>query len=259
MPSVPRIGASWLTCTMAMLVACGNSVTAQTAAQEHCEKIPYLSQQFTACSFALNDYRIEVRNRDSTGQPLRSFERLQAFYRKRNTPIVLAMNGGMYHKDLGPVGLLIEDGQRKKKLNMSWGFGNFYLKPNGVFAIQGNRAFVLESNAYRKAEIDADFATQSGPMLLIAGKIHHRFLPDATSRNIRNGVGVSIDGRTVTFVITETETTFYEFARFFKDKLGIADALYLDGSISRLFAPESGRSDPGEDMGPIIAVTPRTD
>ena len=35
------------------------------------------------------------------------------------------------------------------------------------------------------------FATQSGPMLVIDGKIHPAFIEDSTDRKPRNGVGVS--------------------------------------------------------------------
>jgi uncharacterized protein YigE (DUF2233 family) len=48
--------------------------------------------------------------------------------------------------------------------------------------------------------------------------------------------------------------TLHEFASFFKDHIGVAQALYFDGNASRLFAPQLGRNDPGRRMGPIIGT-----
>ena len=36
--------------------------------------------------------------------------------------------------------------------------------------------------------------------------------------------------------------------------LGVRDALYFDGSISRLYAPSVNRADFGRSMGPIIGL-----
>jgi uncharacterized protein YigE (DUF2233 family) len=47
---------------------------------------------------------------------------------------------------------------------------------------------------------------------------------------------------------------FHAFARFFRDALGLTDALYFDGNISRLYAPQLGRHDGGFPMGPIVGT-----
>jgi uncharacterized protein YigE (DUF2233 family) len=47
---------------------------------------------------------------------------------------------------------------------------------------------------------------------------------------------------------------FHGFARLFRDGLGTPNALYLDGVVSRLYAPEIQRDEPGLDLGPIVAV-----
>ena len=90
-------------------------------------------------------------------------------------------------------------------------------------------------------------------MLVINGRLHPRFLADATSRNRRNGVGVA--GSKVKFALAETPVTFHQFARVFRDVLKTPNALYLDGSISRLYAADIGRNDIGFTMGPIVAVS----
>ena len=126
--------------------------------------------------------------------------------------------------------------------------------PNGVFCIAEDRFAILESRAYAADPPGCRYATQSGPMLVIDGALHPRFLPDSDSLNLRNGVGVSADGQRAVFVISDEPVTFHRFARFFRDALGLPQALFLDGSISRLYAPELGRSDWGMPMGPVVGL-----
>ncbi len=112
---------------------------------------------------------------------------------------------------------------------------------------------MLETKEFARRKLKPQFATQSGPMLVINGRLHPRFLADATSKNRRNGVGVA--GKKVIFALAETPVTFHQFARVFRDVLKTPNALYLDGSISRLYAADIGRNDIGFAMGPIVAVS----
>ena len=168
-----------------------------------------------------------------------------------------AMNAGMYHRDLAPVGLYVEDGVEVSKLVTRDGPGNFGLLPNGVFCI-GEGFRVIESRAFKKEKPACRYATQSGPMLVIKGELHPKLLPDSDSTYVRNGVGVSEDGQRAVFAISNDEVNFHAFARFFRDELGLPDALYFDGNISRLYAPSLGRHDGGFPMGPMVGtVVPR--
>ena len=164
-----------------------------------------------------------------------------------------AMNAGMYHPDFTPVGLYVSDGVSQHELVTAAGGGNFGMLPNGVFCTGGARPYqVIESRAFARAAPECRIATQSGPMLVIDGALHPRFLVDSDSRYIRNGVGVSPDGQTAWFAISDRAVTFHQFGRLFRDGLGARDALYFDGSISRLYAPSLGRADFGRRLGPII-------
>jgi uncharacterized protein YigE (DUF2233 family) len=196
---------------------------------------------------------IELFLRDAQGTTLGQFDRVREALQTRGRQLVFAMNAGMYHEDRSPVGLYIENGQQLKKLSTADGPGNFSMKPNGVFYVDGNKAGVMETKAFLKRKMEPKFATQSGPMLVIDGKLHPRFLKDATSRNRRNGVGVK--GSKVFFVLADTHVTIHAFARVFRDVLKTPNALYLDGSISRLYAPDINRNDIGFTMGPIVAVS----
>ena len=113
------------------------------------------------------------------------------------------------------------------------------MKPNGIFYISADRAAVAETQAFLKQRPQADLATQSGPMLVIDGRLHPRFDRRGTSLKTRNGVGVRADGKVI-FVISQEAVSFDAFARLFRDGLKCPNALFLDGgSASSLYAPTS--------------------
>ncbi len=208
-----------------------------------------------------NDIRLFLN--DETGAPFRHFNHVNDALAANGETLVFAMNAGMYHESRAPVGLYIEDCTEETPLNTNNGPGNFHLKPNGVFWIwvgDGDRgAHVARTETYLKAAHDVvKFATQSGPMLVIDGDIHPRFLPDSESRKRRNGVGVTEGGDAI-FVLADTPVNFYDFAAYFREVLKTPDALYLDGTISRVYAPGLDRNDPGVAMGPIIGVVKQHD
>jgi len=217
-----------------------------------CKQQTISDARYVICTFSASD-DIAVFLRDAQGDTLGSFERVRAVLAARNRKLTFAMNAGMYHEDRSPVGLYVEDGKQLKKLSLARGGGNFGLRPNGVFFIDGKAAGVVETTAFAKRKTTPRFATQSGPMLVINGKIHPRFKPGSEHKNRRNGVGVA--GQRVVFVISDTAVTLHEFARVFRDVAKTPNALYLDGSISRLYAPELGRNDFGFSMGPIVGVS----
>ncbi len=93
-------------------------------------------------------------------------------------------------------------------------------------------------------------------MLLINGALHPRFAEDGASRLMRNGVGIG-DNHTAYFVISSGFVSFGRFARFFRDELGCRDALFLDGTVSSLWAPEMGRMDNDHPLGPMVVVMDR--
>ena len=124
---------------------------------------------------------------------------------------------------------------------------------------QDGTPHVTESLAFEAEAPDARFATQSGPMLVIDGALHPRFNADGPSRKRRNGVGVTADGATLYFAISDVPVNFHSFASLFRDKLNTPNALFLDGYVSKLYAPEIGRNETGLDMGPIVGVVRPSD
>ncbi|MCM2474702.1 hypothetical protein HGO38_14570 [Rhizobium sp. CG5] len=231
-------------------VACG--ATGAVAAQS-CRDVDFRDAHYTVCQFDPAHDTMRIYDRGPDGQPFGGFDSLsRQIWAERHT-LVFASNGGMYHDDLSPVGLFVEHGIERQPISTSGGWGNFHLLPNGVFFLKDGRAGVLETQAYLKAKVAPDFATQSGPMLVIDGKVHPRFLPDSDSLKRRNAVGVDAEGQ-VFFAISQDAVRFYDFALLFRDALHCANALYLDGTISSVMIAERNRRDNAFRLGPMIAV-----
>ncbi|MFN7012229.1 MAG: phosphodiester glycosidase family protein [Allorhizobium sp.] len=218
-----------------------------------CRPLDRAGHSYTVCSIDPARSQMRIYHADPSGRPFASFDALiRQIWQERHF-LVLAMNGGMYHDDLSPVGLFVEHGFERQAISTKDGWGNFHLLPNGVFWLKGDRAGVTATMDYLKQGITADYATQSGPMLVIDGQIHPRFLPDSDSLKIRNGIGVDAAGR-VQMVISDEPVRFYDFAVLFRDGLGCRNALYLDGTISSLYVAGTDRRDRLFPLGPIIAV-----
>jgi uncharacterized protein YigE (DUF2233 family) len=165
---------------------------------------------------------------------------------------MFAMNAGMFKEDQAPVGLYVENRLKVHEADTRSGATNFHMKPNGVFWVGDGVAGVTETSRYLASPPPARYATQSGPMLVIDAKIHPKILPNGTSQKIRNGVGAC--GGAVVFAIAEEPVTFDAFARLFRDGLQCQNALFLDGSVSSLYAPELNRDDELGPIGPIVGV-----
>ncbi|MGV8950317.1 MAG: phosphodiester glycosidase family protein [Cypionkella sp.] len=220
-----------------------------------CRDIQFEAASYTVCDIAASqDLRLFQSGPDG---PYGSFNAVESALSATGETLAFGMNAGMYHPNLKPVGLYIENGVEKTPIVTREGPGNFGLLPNGVFCI-GADLRVIESLAYKAAPPACRYATQSGPMLVIDGALHPKFLANSDSLHIRNGVGASEDGKTAYFVISNQPVNFYDFARLFRDELHVKNALYLDGAISRLLAPQIGRMDTGFPMGPMLGlVVPR--
>jgi prepilin-type processing-associated H-X9-DG protein len=111
----------------------------------------------------------------------------------------------------------------------------------------------METEAFARSAIRPDFASQSGPMLVVDGKMHPRFSKSGTSRKVRNGVGIDASGNAI-FAISEAPVTFYEFAKLFRDGFKCRNALFFDGSVSSLYASELGRNDALMPLGPMVGA-----
>ncbi|AZV79809.1 hypothetical protein EBB79_19305 [Parasedimentitalea marina] len=230
------------------------ALSAAPVAALDCSDITYDGNRYTICEVDAAREQLRLFLRDDRGKVYGQFSAIEAALAQDGEKLAFATNAGMYHADRSPVGLYIEDQQQQMRLIPNAGPGNFGLLPNGVFCMRKGRADVYESLTFRDSGVNCAHATQSGPMLVIDGALHPRFLVDSNSYYIRNGVGTSADGKRVVFAISRNAVTFHQFGRLFRDHLDLPSALYFDGNISRLHAPSVGRSDNGFMMGPVVGV-----
>jgi uncharacterized protein YigE (DUF2233 family) len=230
-------------------------ISASVAQAVECKTQTVAAAAFTACKVDLNTERLDLYWRDEAGRPYRQFSALREALEHQGKTLLFAVNAGMYLPDFSPVGLFVAQGRELVPLNRRSGSGNFSQQPNGVFLVDGNLARVMTTDEYAKERPTPKLATQSGPMLVHEGEITTSAVmnPASQFRKIRNGVCAPAPA-TAFFAISESPVTFYEFAGFFRDSLHCREALYLDGSISSLYAPRIGRDDHDSDMGPMFGV-----
>lgn len=232
------------------LSACTQSGAAAEEPQSACATRLFEGSRFTVCE--TKGGKVEVRTSGANG-PYRNFAALQAALGPRADRVTFAMNAGMFNEAGDAIGLLIEDGKQLRAINRREGGGNFHLMPNGVFLVRRDgSAAVVTSEAYAPSK-DVLFATQSGPMLVIDGKLHPAFDEDGTSKHFRNGVGIGPDDTPV-FVISADPVSFGKFARFYRDSVKARNALFFDGAVSSLWDPPAHRMDSHAPLGPMVVV-----
>jgi uncharacterized protein YigE (DUF2233 family) len=183
----------------------------------------------------------------------RGFAELGEALGDRASYVAFAMNAGMFDEAGAPIGLMVEEARQVKAINRRKGGGNFHLMPNGVFMVRRDGSAAVVASQRINSLKDIVYATQSGPMLLIDGKLHPEIDEDGTSRHIRNAVGIASDGQPV-FVISREPVSFGKLARFYRNELGARDALYLDGAVSSLWDPANDRMDAFTELGPLVVA-----
>jgi uncharacterized protein YigE (DUF2233 family) len=227
------------------------SPTPTPVADSACRTVIFEDAAFTDCVADPAKHRITTV---LGNPPYRGFKALGEARGAAAPKVAFAVNAGMFGEDGKPIGYYVKDGERGHELNRNDGGGNFHMKPNGVFFGSGAKWRVMTADDfYAQVGDRPDFGTQSGPMLLVGGKLHPEITDDGPSRTIRNGVGVDSTGR-AHFVISEGPVSFGKLARYFRDVVKVRDALYLDGSVSSLWDPSAERMDSRAPIGPMIVA-----
>ncbi|HSU52202.1 MAG TPA: phosphodiester glycosidase family protein [Segetibacter sp.] len=196
--------------------------------------------------------RIHFYYKNEKSEKFNTIKSLKEWLKSKKQKLIFATNGGMFTPEYSPVGLYIEDFKIVKGVNNVKGGGNFGLKPNGIFFINSNNEAKICKTEDFKNNRKVKYATQSGPMLVVANEIHPAFSKNSSNLNIRSGVGVLPNG-SVLFAISKEEVSFYEFAMFFK-QMGCRNALYLDGAISEMYCPDKSLNQTSGAFGVIIGL-----
>jgi uncharacterized protein YigE (DUF2233 family) len=219
------------------------------------------TEAFDGLSFSVCDLRTDLEEKpafrlawnDRDGRPLGSLKALRRDLGPDARRVMFAMNAGMYHPGQRPVGLLMRNGTVITPLETRKGSGNFYDLPNGVFSVdREGRYRIEETGAFAASGRRPVWATQSGPLLVRDGVIHPVAARGARAmvRNAVLGCGPDL----ARFVISNDPVTMEQLARFGRDHLRCPTALYLDGAVSALWAPELKRLDEQKGLGPLLYV-----
>jgi uncharacterized protein YigE (DUF2233 family) len=219
------------------------------------ELIQHRGQEFFTYQVDPRTEQLALVWQDSAGQRFGSFRQLRDTLAAQGRMLKFARNAGIFGVDYAPLGLHIENGRVLRPLNLGrGGRGNFYLKPNGVLYIVDHHPAIVDAKVYPTLKVKPKIATQSGPLLVLNGAVHPAFREESVNRHFRNGVGVTRDGKII-FAISQGLVTFHEFATLFRDVLGCDNALYLDGALSAVYAPDKSQNFLGGDFVGILAVT----
>lgn len=204
----------------------------------------YQHHRYVEVTLSLDQLKLSQHWLDpKTGESYASLNSFNQAISQNQGVLLFAINSGIYTKEYAPLGLYIENKQLLAPLNLvksNEGQGNFALLPNGVFYLTDkNQAYVTDTDSFHR-QFQGDYrgienAVQSGPMLLINGEFNPHFLPKSNSLRIRSGVCAVDNGRKVTFVVSEDRVNFYTFASYFKEQVKCRDALYLDGTLARMY------------------------
>lgn len=215
---------------------------------------PLTESEVVSHTVDLKIQNLKLYWKNADGANYGSFAQLKTQLAQQQQELVFAMNGGMYQRDLKPQGLFIENRETKRAINqVQEAYGNFYMQPNGVFYLTDSKeGFVCTSIDFKDGPT-ITYATQSGPMLVIDGQLHPRFMEGSKNVHIRNGVGVLPDGQLL-FVLSKEKVNFYDFATYFKNR-GCKNALYLDGFVSRTYLPAKNWEQLDGQFGVIIGET----
>jgi uncharacterized protein YigE (DUF2233 family) len=167
------------------------ALSAESESPLACAPQAFEEVSYVVCSIDLKLARPRLFWKGADGQPYRTFANLAKAVADEGKSLTFAMNAGMYADDFSPMGLYVEDGDEQRpantvKLKPSTNpVPNFYKKPNGVFFIDDTGAGILPTEIFLKRKQKTDFATQSGPMLVIENKLNPIFIMGSTDRKRR--------------------------------------------------------------------------
>ncbi|HLX30746.1 MAG TPA: phosphodiester glycosidase family protein [Casimicrobiaceae bacterium] len=212
---------------------------------------------FVACEVDLRKDRLAMFWKSGNGEIYGSFAALEALLHEQGTKLVCGTNGGIFDESQKPLGLYIENGRLLRRINLRRGaYGNFYLQPNGVFALKDERAEIVTTDEYEAKPVAEKqrirFAIQSGPVLLRNGEMNPLFIAGSTNLTTRNAVCVR-DPTDVALVAAQDPVNFYYFALALRDRFRCQSALYLDGSLSTFYP--SKRLPQSRPLAVLFAVT----
>jgi uncharacterized protein YigE (DUF2233 family) len=240
---------------LALAGGCGGAPAGPAGVQV--EVVEHAGERWTVATVDLRHAELRLVGQHPDAPRPHTLHKLGEWVAGQGAAPIVSMNAGIYMEDRRPLGLHIEAGTQYRGLNTADGYGNFYLKPNGVFSIDAAGARLTPTEAWDQGPEGVLLATQSGPLLVSGGALHPALQPGSTNLKTRNGVGVR-DPHTVVLAVSQGPVRFFDMATLFRDALHCPDALYLDGTVSAMRTPAEPDvpGDP-EGYGGVLVVVPR--
>jgi len=101
--------------------------------------------EYTVCEIDLRQQTIRLYWKRPDGTPYAYLSALPRALQGEAGKLLFATNAGMFDPVLKPVGLYVEQGRKLVHANTRSGYGNFHMKPNGIFYVSADRAAVAET------------------------------------------------------------------------------------------------------------------
>ena len=112
-------------------------------------RLAFRNKTFTVLGTFPDSCTVSLHWLDPQGRRFSDLDRLRRYLNSQGSEILLLTNAGMFRPDGSPQGLYVEDGHEWQPLDLGNPDGtNFYLKPNGVFALVGSVPYVLETDSF---------------------------------------------------------------------------------------------------------------
>ena len=125
---------------IAFLLAVAASLTAYDhsalADAEPCHSMQFERAAYTICKIDLHNHTVRLYWNRSDGTPYAYLSALPRSLEGGTGRMLFATNAGMFDSNLKPVGLYVEQGRELVHANTKSGWGNFHMKPNGIFYIR---------------------------------------------------------------------------------------------------------------------------
>jgi uncharacterized protein YigE (DUF2233 family) len=127
--------------TIAFLVAAATALVDPTdsalAQGPPCHSREYAHNTYTVCEVDLAKHTVRLYWKRSDGIPYAHLSSLPRALEHEAGRLLFATNAGMFagmfDPALKPVGLYVEQGRELVHVNTRSGYGNFHMKPNGIF------------------------------------------------------------------------------------------------------------------------------
>ncbi|HVT62109.1 MAG TPA: phosphodiester glycosidase family protein [Legionellaceae bacterium] len=190
---------------------------------EYCDLNPQSLSQWShihAFRIDLNQYELKIVLAKDLPQPYASAQTYHHYGQA-----LIAINGGFFNPNKTPLGLRISNYQLLNPLRpISWW---------GIFSIKNHTASITSPYDFH-SERNINFAIQTGPRLIISGRIPLL----KTGFANRSALGITATGKVIMLVTENLPMTTTDLAKTMKQPpLNCIDALNLDGgSSSQLYA-----------------------